>query len=225
MKGLEKALIAASIGFAMIDKVRQDMQTLRDGGTLDDAPVPDRTPDAEKETPATVYVNLVGGPCCGKSTVASGLFNKLKLDQKLSTELVTEVVKDYVYDENKQALEDQLLITAVQNHNLRRLNGKVEVVITDASLLNGIVYNRFYGVVDKVMEDLALHLFKKYSNVVYLLPRKPKYDQYGRSQSEEEAKEIDRLFIEVLDELGVQFYDMRTFKHEQLPEKIAQMLQ
>lgn len=220
----EKLEALANIGLA---KLEDYFFTLADELTQETSTEPSTKPADEEvadETPETLYINLVGGPCCGKSTVAAGLFNLLKLEQNLSTELVTEVVKEFVYDENKQALDDQLLITAVQNHNLRRLKGKVERVITDASLLNGIVYNRFYGTVDPVMEGLAMHLFKGYSNVVFLLPRKPKYDQYGRTQSEEEAKQIDALFIQVLDEWDIPFYDMRTFTHKQLPERIKSII-
>ena len=175
----------------------------------------------------TKIINFVSGPCSGKSSIAAGLFSLMKLDQEsgLSIELVTEVVKGHVYDENKQVLDDQLLITAQQNHELKRLVGKVDYVISDASLINGIVYNEFYGTKDPVLDELALNLFKKYNNVVYLLPRKKIYNEYGRTQSEDEAKIIDMIFIEVLEKNNIEYYDMRGVEHKSIPALIYKDIQ
>lgn len=172
----------------------------------------------------TIIVNLVGGPCCGKSTTAAGLFAKLKLHSKQKVEIVTEVIKDYVYDENKMAMQDQVLITANQNHRLFRLNGKVDFVVSDASLLNGIVYNEFYDDVGNISSTIAWQLYQQYNNIVFLLPRKPEYDQYGRTQSLEEAKELDRLFVENLTHFNIPFIDMREYTHEEMPERILEVL-
>ncbi|AMM43705.1 thymidylate kinase [Pectobacterium phage vB_PcaM_CBB] len=172
----------------------------------------------------TIIVNLVGGPCCGKSTTAAGLFAKMKLHSKQKVEIVTEVIKDYVYDENKMAMQDQVLITANQNHRLFRLNGKVDFVVSDASLLNGIVYNEFYDDANNISSIIAHNLYHQYENEVFLLPRKPEYDQYGRTQTLEEAKEIDRLFVENLDALKIPYIDMRQYTHEEMPERILEVL-
>lgn len=90
----------------------------------------------------TKIINLLGCPCSGKSTTAAGLFHLMKLEG-YNVELVQEFVKKEVYAENKGSLADQLLLTASQNHLLRNLVGKVEYVICDASLLNGIVLMSF----------------------------------------------------------------------------------
>lgn len=172
----------------------------------------------------TIIVNLVGGPCCGKSTTASGLFHVMKLQTKQKVEIVTEVIKDYVYDNNTEAMADQILITAVQNHRIKRLIGKVDFVISDASLLNGVVYNEFYDDVDNLSTSLSSKLYNKYDNMVFLLPRKPEYDQYGRTQTLEEAQFIDELFVKNLDELEIPYYDMRMFSHEDMPKEILKVL-
>lgn len=155
----------------------------------------------------TKVVSLVAGPGAGKSTTAAGIFHQMKLAQTYKVELVTEIIKDAVYDENQGMLNDQLLLTATQNHALHRLVGKVDFVISDACLLNGIVYNRFYNT-PSVLDNLILHLFREYDNTVVMLPRKAKYEGYGRSQTEEEAKQLDKIFIEVLNELGVVYHDL-----------------
>lgn len=173
----------------------------------------------------TRVINLVGGPCCGKSTTASGIFRDMKLKTKQKVEVVTEVIKDYVYDENKGAMDDQVLITAQQNHRIKRLVDKVDFVISDASLLNGVVYNEFYDDLDNISTELCKQLYERYDNVVFLLPRKPEYDQYGRTQTLEEAKRIDQIFITKLKELGVQYFDMRDYTHEEMPSRILEILE
>jgi len=173
----------------------------------------------------TKIINLVGGPCCGKSTTAAGLFAAMKLKTEQKVEIVTEVIKDYVYDENKGAMHDQILITAQQNHRLRRLNGKVDFVISDASLLNAVIYNEFYKDSNNLSTRLSIDLYNEYDdNLVFLLPRKPQYDQYGRTQTLEEAQELDRLFVDKLIDLDVDYFDMRQYTHEVMPEKILQIL-
>lgn len=172
----------------------------------------------------TVVINLVGGPCCGKSTTASGLFHAMKLKTKQKVEIVTEVIKDYVYDENKGYMNDQILITANQNHRLLRLQNKVDFVISDASLLNAVVYNEFYDDVDNLSTELSKNLYKKYENEVFYLPRKPEYDQYGRTQTLEEAMRIDTIFMNKLNEMNIPFYDMREYTHEEMPDRILEIL-
>lgn len=170
-------------------------------------------------------VNLVGGPCCGKSTTAAGLFAKMKLSMQYKCELVTEVIKDYVYDEAVKPMQDQILLTAESNHKLFRLDGKVDFAISDAALINGVVYNVFYKSEDEVSDKLALDLFRRYDNLVFLLPRKPTYDKYGRTQTEDEAKDIDELFMTVLESYRIEYYDMREYTHEEMPDRIFKIIQ
>ena len=172
----------------------------------------------------TVVINLVGGPCCGKSTTAAGLFREMKLKTKKKVELITEVIKDHVYDENKMAMLDQILITAEQNHKLFRVDGKIDFSISDASLINGVVYNDFYSSTDELSNKMSLDLYHRYENITFLLPRKPEYDAYGRSQTLEEAKQIDELFLKNLKELNLPFHDMRMFSHEEMPSRIMEVL-
>lgn len=172
----------------------------------------------------TVIINLVGGPCSGKSTTAAGLFHEMKLHTSQKVEIVTEVIKNHVYDENKMAMQDQVLITAQQNHCLFRLIGKVDFVASDASLLNGIVYNEFYNDVESISSYMSLKLYQGYNNEVFLLPRKPEYDAYGRTQSLEEAILIDSLFVQNLESLKIPYHDMRQYSHEEMPTRIIELL-
>lgn len=173
----------------------------------------------------TKIVSLVAGPGAGKSTTAAGIFHHMKCQQLYKVELVTEAVKDAVYDDNSGLLSDQFLLSATQNHLLHRLVGKVDFVISDACLLNGVVYNKFFGTPSK-LDSVLVDLFQEYDNTVIMLPRKAKYEDYGRMQTEAEAKELDKLFIQVLTELNIPFYDLSHsgIATTELPQHIIRLI-
>ena len=156
----------------------------------------------------SIVVNLLSGPGCGKSTVAAKVFSMLK-EKGFSAELVTEYVKDIVYDDNTGELLDQLLISAQQNHRLQRLDKKVNFIICDASLLNGVVYNQFYDIVDPALDAILLDRFNQYDNENFFLPRVHNYSQQGRTQTYDEAVELDCLFEYYLHDNSIPFHDLR----------------
>lgn len=173
----------------------------------------------------TKIISLVAGPGAGKSTTAAGIFHHMKCQQIHKVELVTEAVKDAVYDDNSGLLADQFLLSATQNHLLHRLIGKVDFVISDACLLNGVVYNRFFNTPSK-LDSVLVDLFQEYDNTVIMLPRKAKYEDYGRMQTEDQAKQLDDLFIEVLTELNIPFYNLSQsgIATSELPQYINQLI-
>ena len=104
-------------------------------------------------------INLWGEPGAGKSTVAAGLFNLMKLMGE-KVELVTEYAKDLTYEKNHGSLQNQLLILATQDNRLRRLEGQVEWAITDSPLPLGILY--VTPEYDEWLEDAAFAAFERY---------------------------------------------------------------
>ena len=87
----------------------------------------------------TKYINFFGGPGVGKSTKSAQYFALLK-KQGLEVELVTEVAKDLVWEERHRTLDFQAYVTTKQYRNLKRLQGKVDYVITDGPVLLGQIY-------------------------------------------------------------------------------------
>jgi hypothetical protein len=143
-----------------------------------------------------LVINLIGGPGSGKSTTAAGLFFLMKL-AGLKAELVVEYAKELSYDENWSTLKNQLHVLAEQERRQRRLVDKVDYIITDSPLLTGMAYTsdpRDYLPV----AEAATVLFSTYNNVNFVIKRVKPYAEYGRNQTEDEAKALDRRLIEVI---------------------------
>lgn len=157
----------------------------------------------------TLVVNLIGGQGTGKSTIMANLFAWLKW-HNVDCEMCSEFAKELVWEERKETFKDELYIFAKQNHRLFRCNGKVDVIITDRPLIMSVVYNRAYGNPDKVVwntayEYLIRETFHSYNNFNILLNRVKPFNPNGRNETEEQAKEFDKMFKEYLDMIDMPY--------------------
>lgn len=147
-------------------------------------------------------INLYGGPGVGKSTIAAGLFYKMKTSN-YSVELVTEYAKELVYDKRNNVLDSrQFYIFAKQLNKIQRLiENKIEWIITDSPLLLSLIYdNGNYPSFAK----LAKEVYYSQNNYNVYLERNElnEYQSYGRLQSScEESIEIDNKIINMLTEM------------------------
>lgn len=91
----------------------------------------------------TIIINLIAGACAGKSTIASGIFYKLKM-KGVDCEQSLEYAKDRVWEGSYSTMDDQIYMFGKQYHRVWRLNHKVQVVISDSPLILSIYYNRSY---------------------------------------------------------------------------------
>jgi len=154
----------------------------------------------------TLFVNLFAGLGCGKSTHAAGVFYELK-KQNAKAEYIQEYAKDATWREDFFTLGCQPYITGKQLFRQYRVNGKVDIAITDSPLLIGLAYSGF-GVTDSYRKWLveAQALF---NNLNILLIRNTDvhpYQPYGRNQSEEQAKKIDGAIKIMLDDYGIEYH-------------------
>src|SRR5574343_173021 len=117
----------------------------------------------------TIVINLYGGPGVGKSTIAAGLYYRMK-QLGISCELVSEFAKEAIYDGNKKIFNDQYYIFGTQHYRMLRLMGEVKYIIFEE-----LVYN----------EDI------KFPQINYFISRTNKYDIAGRNETEEQAYLID----------------------------------
>ena len=141
-----------------------------------------------------LVVNLFGAPGSGKSTGAAMLFSRLKL-LGYNAELVTEFAKDLAWEGRKETFSNEVYLFAKQHHRLFRLNGKVDVAITDRPLILTRVYNNLYGFNSPELDALATAEFKKYDNLNFLVRRAKPYNPAGRNQTEAESDALQTAII------------------------------
>lgn len=105
-----------------------------------------------------LIINLFGAPGAGKSTGAAYVFSQLKA-AGVNAELVTEFAKDKVWEGTKAVFENQAYIFGKQYFRISRLEGKVDVVITDSPILLSAFYNDNDHVLGEEFDKLVLDKF------------------------------------------------------------------
>lgn len=154
----------------------------------------------------TLFINLFGGPGVGKSTLCALIFADLKI-RGIDTEMALEYAKDVVWEENYKKLSNQVYIFGKQHNRIYRLNGKVDVVITDSPLLNSIIYDETDN---QELKALVLSEFKKLNTVNFYVDRTFEYIQNGRVQDYDAALEKDRSYKQLLDENGIVYTKVQS---------------
>lgn len=170
----------------------------------------------------TIVINLLSGPGAGKSTIAASVFSELKW-RGVDAELVTEYAKDKVWEEATKILENQLYIFAKQEQRTNRLNGKVDVILTDSSILLTLAYVQSKVHKGSLFKNLVLEEFDKYENMNYLLQRNNMYIQNGRNQTFEQAKEKDNIIENILIDNNIE-YETIDFKRETVDYIVEQII-
>ena len=158
----------------------------------------------------TIMVNLFGGPGTGKSTSCAQIFTELKW-QGINCEMALEFAKDKVWEESLKVLENQVYIFGKQFHRMKRLDGKVDVVITDSPLLFTLVYDNTKSI---NFRNFVIDMHKGFNNVNVFLQREKPYMQSGRLQDENGAKELDVRIKKMLDEVGESYITVKANKEE-----------
>lgn len=141
-----------------------------------------------------IVVNLFGGPGCGKSTTAARLFSDLK-SLGFTCEYVTEFAKDLTWEENYTALGCQEYVFGNQVYKLEKLNGKVDIVVTDSPLPLSIIYNKESS---EHFQNFVFEVFNKYDNINIFIERSGRYETAGRKETLEQAMEIDKEIFNLL---------------------------
>ncbi len=142
-----------------------------------------------------LVVSLYGGPGTGKSSMAAGLFSELKW-RGHTTEMALEFAKDKVWERSTAMLANQIYIFGKQHHRLWRLHDQVDIAITDAPLLNSLLYGA--ESTSSEFKTLVWAEHRKHRNLNVILDRVKPYNPKGRLQTEAEAHELDRRIRDIL---------------------------
>lgn len=145
----------------------------------------------------TIVANMVAGPGAGKSTLSYGLIAKLK-SNGVRAELVTEFAKELTYRRDFAALANQFEVTREQDRRLRDLLGQVSVVVHDTALVLGLIYAQ-PPYTDEWNVRRTWELFDGYRNFNVFVTRTKKYQQYGRTQTEDESRQIDQRILDLFE--------------------------
>ena len=171
----------------------------------------------------TLVINLFGGAGIGKSTFAANLFGEMKA-KGYNVELIREWVKLWAYEKREMTLTNQAIVFGHQIEEETQFYGKVDILICDSPLILSGFYERvnhnsnlMLPIAKSIMKDAELKGIR-YWNL--LLTRQFPYQTEGRWQTEEKAKEQDKLMEKFLKENKLVYEKMNTIE-----EVMIEMLQ
>lgn len=150
-----------------------------------------------------ILVNLYGAPGSGKSTGAAYIFAKLKM-AGVDAELVTEFAKDKVWEESKEAFNNQAYLFGKQYFRISRCADKVDVIVTDSPLPLSIFYNST-EVLGKEFNEMVMKVANSYERMDYLIYRVKPYNPNGRFQTEAESNKLADKLVDFLDFYKINF--------------------
>jgi nicotinamide riboside kinase len=155
----------------------------------------------------TLVINLIGGPCSGKSTVAAELFARLK-KMGVKTELVSEYIKDRIYEENKTMPNNQIARFGMEHYNISNKLGKVEVIVHDGSFINNILYKKEDN---QEFDNLIVSEYHKFNNLDFFIKRgNIEFEDYGRIHNYEQSLELDEKIKQLYNNCGADFIEVES---------------
>lgn len=150
----------------------------------------------------TLVVNIFGGPGSGKSNISANIFSELKWKHILA-ELALEYVKEEVWENNENAISNQLFLLGNQYQRIHRLLNKVDVIITDSPILLSILYNKDNN---KNFNNYVLDKFNEHRNLNIFLERNDvEFESKGRIHNLKESKNMDNKIIKLLDDNNIEY--------------------
>ena len=131
-------------------------------------------------------------------------------------EYIQEYAKELTFGKDYTKLSDQLLILGEQHHRMYRLKDQVDFLIHDSPFVMGLTYLQDdEHLPKKTYKKLIVKMFKSYNNINIFLQRNTKehmYQEYGRSQSLEEAIQKDKEIKQMLDDNKIPYIVVKMGK-------------
>lgn len=152
-----------------------------------------------------LLINFTGAPGSGKSTMAAGLFHRLKT-RHWNCEIITEYTKELILTDDTWSLSDELLVFAEKYRRITRLR-KVDLVITDSPLINSVVYgaDQFGPSAPAFYEAVA----RSFDSLYFAVERTQDYIPLGRMPDADAADAAGRTIIGHLSRLGVPLWHVK----------------
>lgn len=142
--------------------------------------------------------------------MAAGIFYRLKT-YGISCELVTEYAKDLTWEKRMKALSNQAYVFGKQLQRLHRLEGQVQIAITDSPLPLSLLYTP--ANYPETFRPFVMDMFSRYDNMNYFVERVKEYVEVGRNQTKEEAIIVDAACRGMLEELAIEYTTVPGDEH------------
>lgn len=163
-------------------------------------------------------INLFAGPSGGKSSIAAGILHELK-KKHISCDAPYEFPKVLAWDNNNEAIKDQLYVIANQHRGIVKSFGKVKYVIVDSPILLSLVYKNYYAKEDseypsclygQEFDDLLLSIHRYYDslNIVLVRSLDGEHNNKERYQTLEQSIDIDNRIRVMLNEHNVPYVEV-----------------
>lgn len=147
-------------------------------------------------------------PGGGKSTTAR-IFGALLRLSGNKTELIDEVPKEMVWNEDFDRLQDQTFIFSQQNRKMDIVQKHVKFSVGDSPLKMQHIYAKKCNMPQE-LHNLIEYYDKTYNQEHIYLERLHKYQDVGRMQSENESKEIGLEIKKFLSDTKTNFQEFST---------------
>jgi nicotinamide riboside kinase len=154
-------------------------------------------------------IEMVAGPGAGKSATSYFLAGHMKA-RGYKVEYVPEFAKSMIWDSRNQSngmiFTEQDFMLAMQNNMFRRLlDHDIEYVVTDTSLLLGLIYTSSWY--PKSFEPFLMEVYNSYKNITFFVDRGDiPYIEDGRNEDEKQAIQKDRDALTLLKDQNIPFY-------------------
>lgn len=159
----------------------------------------------------TKIINLFGGPGTGKSATAAGLMYKFK-KQHINCDAPYEFPKQLAWDNNNEAIKDQLYVLANQHRGIVKSYGKVDYIILDSPILLSLTYKYNVGeypatLYGESFDKMVLDIYNQYDNINIMLKRTEGYhNDKERYHNLEESKKLDDVIEKSLIDNNVPYH-------------------
>lgn len=148
-----------------------------------------------------LLVNFIGAPGEGKTTMAAGVYHRLKTAH-WNVELVTEYTKELILTGDHWSLSDELLVFTQKYKRIKKMSN-VDIVITDSPLLNSVLYGReqFGTVGGEFFAATAM----KFDSIYFNVERQAAYVPVGRIADEKMADQAGVKLLDILKLLDIPY--------------------
>lgn len=194
-----------SIGLANVAIIFATNNSIMEQGQAPELTEEELIAEEDKVLRSSLIVNFAAGPGAGKTTLCAGVFTELKL-LGINCEIAPEYAKGIVWEGSLHKLKNQIYIFGKQHQAIFRLCGKVDVVLTDSPIFLSTIYDKRR---DPLFRQYVLQEFDRFNNLNFYVRREKKYLPKGRTQTEEEAREVDDTVHNMLVSCGLKFEEVR----------------